>query len=287
MADIDLLSALELHLGHGFTIEADAGAGATASVYIARRGDTGERVVVKVMRIGTQSDAREDRFVREMRILRKLDHPRIIPMREFGEASGMLFFTMPFIEGETLRARLDREGKLPIRPALRIASDVVAALSHAHANGIVHRDLKPANILVSGDDAYVMDFGLAWAPDLTVSDETERESRFIVGTPEYVSPEQVTGRRGDDWRGDFFSLGCVLYEMLAGRTPWADESARGTLRRRVSEPAPDVRELRPEVPDDVASIVRRALALHPSDRFATAGMMQMALDAALERMDGA
>ncbi|HEU4564297.1 MAG TPA: serine/threonine-protein kinase [Gemmatimonadaceae bacterium] len=289
MADLSLIAAIELCLGHGLTIERELGSGVMSSVYLARRGngdgEQRERIVIKVMRLGTRGAQAEERFFREMRILRKLDHPRILPVLDVGEANGVLFFTMPYLQGKTLREWLHARATLPPRHALLVARDVVDALGHAHARGVVHRDVKPENILLAQEGAYLLDFGLAWAPGLTGDEAVTREARFIVGTPDYMSPEQVSGKHGEDWRGDFFSLGCVMYEMLTGRTPFGAGSARARMRRRLTETPADVRALRPGVPESVAAIISRALAVDPSGRFATAGLMRLAIDTALAALD--
>ena len=283
---MNLLESIELHLPRGFTIREQLGRGATSTVYLATCAETGERLVVKVMRPGTVTPESADRFFREMQILKKLQHPRIIPILEPGEAKGALFFTMPYIAGETLRARLVANGPMSVRETLVVTRDVSEALGHAHANGIVHRDVKPENILVADGRAFLMDFGFANALSLA-SNGNGREAHLIVGTPDYVSPEQVTGRRADDWRSDFFSLGCVMHEMLTGRPPFAGGSPRATVKRRLTEAAPDVRAVRPEVPQDVAKIVRCNLELHPAGRFPSAGILRLALDAAIDRLDAA
>ena len=286
MADLDLLSAVELHLGRGFTIERELGSGATSRVYLARQGEAGERIVVKVMRLGTVSTDSVERFYREMEILQTLKHPRIVPVLEPGVANEVIFFTMPYVEGGTLRTRLAQERQLPMVDSLAIAWDIADALGHVHGKGIVHLDVKPENILLGPDAAYLIDFGHAHAPDLG-SHASTASGKFIVGTPDYVSPEQVTGKRAEDWRSDFFSLGCVLYEMLAGRVPFSASSSRASMMRRLTEPPADVRVHRPEVPEDVVAILRRALAISPSDRFSTAGAFCMALDASLARLQRA
>jgi serine/threonine-protein kinase len=220
--------------------------------------------------------------------MQKLSHPRIIPILEPGEADGALFFTMPYYGRETLRTRLQTRGAMLVRDALLVARDVVQALGFAHKHGVVHRDVKPENILL-GDDgsAYLMDFGFANAPTLMSEHETSVESRLVIGTPGYVSPEQIAGKRADDWRSDFYSLGAVIFEMLAGQLPHASESGRTALRRQLEAPPPDVRNLRPECPDVVAAIVRRNLERSPNDRYATAFHLHMAIESALEQLDGA
>jgi serine/threonine-protein kinase len=282
---VSLLRAIERRLPPGYAIQGQIGSGATSWVYLARGDGDAPALVVKVMHPGISAEANVDRFVREMQILRTLDHPRIIPILEPGEADGALFFTMPYVPGETLRARLDRTGPLPIREALAIARDVAEALGHAHGRGVVHRDVKPANILLADGRAYLMDFGFANAPSLTSPNAAARDARLAIGTPEYISPEQVTGRRAEDWRSDFFSLACVLQEMLTGSPPFTGGAPRAVMQRRLTEAPADLRAARPDVPDDVAAIVRRNLAVSPNDRFATAGFFRLALETAIERLD--
>ena len=282
---MNLLEAIELHLPAGYTIEGQLGRGGTSSAYLAARAGSPERLVVKVMLPGKVTAATIDQFFHEMQVLKKLQHPRIVPLLEPGEANGAVFFTMPYIPGETLHARLQAQGRLATRDALLIARDVADALGHAHTNGVVHRDVKPANILLAADGAYLMDFGFAHAGGGQVG--AEKGQRFIVGTPDYMSPEQVSGRQENDWRGDFFSLGCVMYEMLTGRLPFEGGTARATMQRRITETAPDVRVLRPDVPESVAAIVRRNLDPRPTGRYVAAGSLRAALDAALAELDAA
>jgi eukaryotic-like serine/threonine-protein kinase len=282
---MNLLETIELHLPRGFTIRDQLGTGATSAVYLAENDATGERLVVKVMRPGRVPQHMMDRFQTEMRILQKLEHPRIIPMLGTGEARGALFFTMPYVSGETLRMRLETSGPLSVRDTLLVARDLTDALGHAHARGVVHRDIKPANILLGTDGAYLMDFGFARPPLGVTGNGANSDQGWIIGTPDYMSPEQVEGRRPEDWRSDFFSLGCVMFEMLTGRPPFVASSVRATMRRRLDTMAVDVRSLRPDVPAAVAGIVRCNLEAHPTARYATAGFLRLAIDGALHTLD--
>jgi serine/threonine protein kinase len=281
---VTLLAAIERRLPPGFSIEGPLGSGATSWVYVARDA-RGEALVVKIMQPGRGHGPEHFRFLREMQILRALDHPRIVPLLSPGEANGALFFTMPFVAGETLRARLAREGTLPLSAALIVCRDVADALDHAHARGVVHRDIKPDNILLAGGRAFLLDFGYANAPALLSVELAAAEAQVAFGTPDYMSPEQVTGRRAEDWRSDLFSLACVLHESLAGRPPFAAATARAALQRRLQDAPDDVRLLRPEVPSEVVAIIRRNLAVAPNDRFFTAGAFRQALDTALAQLD--
>jgi serine/threonine-protein kinase len=282
MTSFNLLEAIELHLPRGYTIRGKLGDGATSSVYLACGAAPEDRLAVKVMLLGTVTDHSIDRFLREMQVLEKLDHPRIPRLLEPGEANGSLFFTMPYIDGETLRVRLRKQGRLPIRDALLIARDIGSALDHAHARGVVHRDVKPENIFLAAEGAYLIDFGLAITSDI----ESSGSGNSISGTPEYMSPEQASYDRTEGWRSDFFSLGCVIYEMLAGKTPFHGGSARETMKRRQATPAPDVRSVRPDVSPELSAIIRRTLNTDPSMRYPTAGFLRRALDSALEQLDG-
>src|SRR5689334_17502148 len=247
---MNLIAAIESRLGAGWSIAGELGTGATSRVYLASR-DDGERVVVKVMKSGTAEAERSQYFLLEMQVLQKLAHPNVVPITDVGEAQGVLFFTMPFIDGETMRQRLAREGAFPMADAARLARDVALALAHVHANGIVHRDVKPENILLSPNGAVLLDFGHARAPTILPNADSYDAKKYIVGTPNYVSPEQVSGRRVADSRSDIYSLGCVLLEMLTGTVPFAASSARESMQRRVDEPPPDVRATRPDVPGEL------------------------------------
>jgi serine/threonine-protein kinase len=285
---VNLLDVVAEHLPHGYAIERTLGVGGTSTVYLATRaGDDNARLVVKVLHGRALRPGHADRFRREIEILQKLEHARIVPILAAGEADGVCFFTMPFVDGETLRARLHADGPLSARDTLLIARDIADALGHAHGRGVVHRDVKPENVLISADGAQLMDFGFASAPSLMSHDALDGEAALVIGTPHYISPEQVRGRQASDWRGDFFSLGCVMHEMLTGRPPWVAASARELMRLRLADAAPDVRRLRADVPADVAAILRCNLAPYPNDRYATAAFLRMAIDSALARMDEA
>jgi len=279
MLGFSLLEAIELHLPRVYKIRGKLGVGATSSVYLAVGETPTERLAVKTMILGSATDHRNDLFLREMQTLEKLDHPRIPRILGTGEAKGSLFFTMPYIDGETLRQRLHKHGPLSVREALLTTRDIGSALDHAHGRGVVHRDVKPENIFISSDGAYLLDFGLA-----ATSDSATYHRAGVSGTPTYMSPEQATVGRAEGWRSDFFSLGCVLFEMLAGRPPFRG-SPKETMQMRQTGAAPDVRVARPEISDDVAGIVKRTLANDPSMRYPTGGALVRAVDAAIEQLD--
>jgi serine/threonine-protein kinase len=282
---VNVVESIERCLPRGYAITERLGEGATSWVFLAEREaqeTEGEPLVVKVLRPTSARLDVSDRFLREIKLLRQLEHPHIVSIRESGEAEGALYFTMPYLGRMTLRTLLAERGVLSVREALEVARDLADALGHAHTHGVVHRDIKPENVLVTESGALLMDFGFADVPSLF-----EGDSNTAVGTPDYVSPEQVLGKRGGDWRSDYFSLGCVLFEMLTGRTPYAAESSRATMRLRVEQPAPNVRSLNPAVPDDVAAIVRRSLERSPNDRYPTSLHLRGAIRGALERLDEA
>jgi len=237
---------------------------------------------VKVMKSGAAAAARSQYFLLEMQVLQKMSHPNVVPMSGAGEAHGMLYFTMPFLEGDTLRQRLAREGAFPMGDAVRVARDIANALVHVHSLGVVHRDVKPENILLAPHGAVLLDFGHARAPAIMPSVDAQDAKKYIVGTPNYVSPEQVAGRRVADSRSDIYSLGCVLLEMLTGQLPFAASSARESMQRRLDEPPPEIRALRPDVPEELSSVLKGAMKIDPAERYMSAGQMADALTSALD-----
>jgi len=279
---MNLIAAIESRLGSGWSIAGELGTGATSRVYLATRGDAGPRLVVKVMKSGAAAAARSQYFLLEMQVLQKMSHPNVVPMSGAGEAHGVLYFTMPFLEGDTLRQRLAREGAFPMGDAVRVARDIANALVHVHSLGVVHRDVKPENILLAPHGAVLLDFGHARAPAIMPSVDAQDARKYIVGTPNYVSPEQVAGRRVADSRSDIYSLGCVLLEMLTGQLPFAASSARESMQRRLDEPPPEIRALRPDVPEELSSVLKGAMKIDPAERYMSAGQMADALTGALD-----
>jgi len=279
---MNLIAAIESRLGSGWSIAGELGTGATSRVYLATRGDAGPRLVVKVMKSGGAAAARSQYFLLEMQVLQKMSHPNVVPMSGAGEAHGVLYFTMPFLEGDTLRQRLAREGAFPMGDAVRVARDIANALVHVHSLGVVHRDVKPENILLAPHGAVLLDFGHARAPAIMPSVDAQDAKKYIVGTPNYVSPEQVAGRRVADSRSDIYSLGCVLLEMLTGQLPFAASSTRESMQRRLDEPPPEIRALRPDVPEELSSVLKGAMKIDPAERYMSAGQMADALTSALD-----
>jgi serine/threonine protein kinase/Flp pilus assembly protein TadD len=263
----------QANLADRYRIERELGRGGMATVYLARDLRHDRLVALKVLRAELAQALGPDRFLREIRLCARLQHPHILGVHDSGEAAGQLWFTMPLVEGETLRSRLDREKQLPLDDALRITTEVADALTYAHQHGVIHRDIKPENILLSGNHALVADFGIARALSAGLdseSDERLTETGMSLGTPHYMSPEQATGERELDARTDVYSLACVLYEMLAGEPPFTGPNAQSVLAKKLTEPVPHLRSTR-EVPPAIDRAVTRALARAPADRFSTAG----------------
>ncbi len=264
----DVLEQLRSALSDRYTIERELGRGGMAVVYLAHDRKLDRPVALKVLRPELASSLGGERFLRETEIAARLTHPNILALHDRGDADGLLYYTMPYVEGESLSDRLARERQLPLDDALQITQEVAEALAHAHAQGIVHRDIKPDNILFEGGHAVVADFGIARAIDVA-GGERLTETGLAVGTPAYMSPEQASGVEQVDARSDLYALACVLYEMLAGEPPFPGTSAQAILARKVTEPPRSVRTVRSTVPEGVEQVVQRALATTAADRYAT------------------
>jgi TolB-like protein/tetratricopeptide (TPR) repeat protein len=273
--------ALAEALRDRYTLERELGRGGMASVYLAHDLRHDRLVALKVLHSELAQALGPERFQREIKLAARLQHPHILSVYDSGESAGQFWFTMPYVEGESLRARLARERQLPIEDAVRIAREAADALDYAHRHGVIHRDIKPENILLTEEHALVADFGIARAlePGRRGSGEEERltGTGMSMGTPAYMSPEQAAGERSLNARTDIYSLAVVLYEMLAGEPPYTGPTAQAIMARRVSEPAPSVLRLRPEVPDSIAGALRRALLTVPADRFSRAAEFGRAL----------
>jgi serine/threonine-protein kinase len=262
-----------------YRIERELGRGGTATVYLALDLRHARRVAIKVLYPDLAASLGTERFLREIRIAAGLVHPNILTLYDSGEAEGLLYYVMPYIEGESLRHRLRREIQMPVGEALRVARQVADALAHAHLHGIVHRDVKPENILLDPDRALVADFGVARAIETASSDHLT-ETGLAVGTAAYMSPEQAGGVGRVDGRSDIYSLGCVLYEMLAGEPPYGGSTPQAIIAKHMQAPIPKLRVVRPVVSPAVQAIVDRALAKVSADRFTDAQAMALRLDEA-------
>ena len=278
MGPSDHLGRLNLALADRYRLEAELGSGGMATVYLASDLKHGRQVAIKVLRPEVGQALGAERFLREIQIASRLSHPHILPLFDSGEGDGLLYYVMPFVEGESLRTKLTSETQLEIGEALGITRQVAAALDYAHRQGVVHRDIKPQNILLNAGQALVTDFGIALAVT-AAGPERLTQTGFFVGTPAYMSLEQATGERAVDARTDVYALGCVLYEMLAGEPPYTGPTAQAIIAKRFSDPVPAVRRLRSTVPEGVELALMKALARIPADRFPDAGAFAEALDA--------
>src|SRR5688572_18249826 len=265
---------LRTALADRYRIDRELGRGGMATVYLAHDLRHDRPVALKIVHPELAAAFGPQRFLREIRLTARLDHPNIVALLDSGEAGGALYYVMPYVEGESLRDRLRRQGPLTLESALRIGAQVARALHHAHEHGVVHRDIKPENILLAGDHARVADFGIA----RTAADDPLTQTGLAIGTVAYMSPEQATGEREVDFRTDIYSLGCVVFEMLAGEPPYAGQTAQAVLARKLQEPVPRLRVLRTTVPPRIEAAVMQALATLPADRPATALLFGEALE---------
>jgi serine/threonine-protein kinase len=272
----DAREVLAKALGDRYSLERELGRGGMATVYLAHDTQQPDPVAIKVMHPNLADALDSKRFRREMGIAASLAHPLIVPLHDSGSAGGVLYYIMPYVEGESLYERLQRERRLPLEDALRITHDVAAALGYAHSRGVLHRDVKPENILLAGGHALIADFGLARA--IGAADYAKlTETGVIVGTLYYMSPEQLREDRDLDQRSDIYSLGCILYEMLSGGPPYTGRSLTEVASRILRASVPSVRRLRADVPPTVDQVISRALAKAAAERFTTMQELAAAL----------
>ncbi|MBK6304622.1 MAG: serine/threonine protein kinase [Gemmatimonadetes bacterium] len=251
---------LRAGLADRYDIQGVVGIGGMATVYRALDRKHNRTVAIKVLPSTLSLAVGTERFLREIHILAALQHPRILALYDSGSADGLLYYVMPLVEGESLRRRLQRDGTIPVAEALVIAQGVASALAYAHARGIVHRDIKPDNVLLNAGETVVADFGIARVIAQS-QDSRLTGSGLTVGTPDYMSPEQLTGESEVDARSDIYSLGCLLYEMIAGRPPYAAPSTERILLQHIAAPIPQLAALQPSIPADLDRVVQRALAV--------------------------
>lgn len=263
----DVIAHLNAALEGRYRLEREVGVGGMATVYLARDRKHDRSVAVKVLQPELASYVGPDRFLREIKVTAGLQHPNILPLYDSGQAGPFLFYVMPFVDGESLRAKLERERQLSVAEAVRIAEEAADALAYAHDQGIVHRDIKPANILLRGGHALVSDFGIALALSAAVGSRMT-QTGLLIGTPQYMSPEQATGEGELDGRSDLYSLACVTYEMLAGVPPFTGSSPQAIVAQALTGAPRPLREHRELVPEVVEEAVAVALARLPADRFA-------------------
>ncbi len=272
----DLLPMVQEALRDRYTVERELARGGAGRVFFARTLD-GQAVALKVLHPELVVTATADRFLREIKTLSRLEHPHVAKLLDYGERDWLVYLAMAYIEGPTLKEHITRVGRATIDDAVRIGRDVLDALAYAHANNVVHRDVKPDNIVLSAEGAMLLDFGIARAIE-AAGDEKLTRSGFTVGTSSYMSPEQVVAVRDLDHRSDIYSLGCVLFEALAGRPPFVHRSEAVVLQLQQTAEAPRIAELRPETPAGLANAVQRALAKDREQRWASALDMRAELD---------
>ncbi|MCL7927286.1 MAG: serine/threonine-protein kinase [marine benthic group bacterium] len=277
---VDLQERLSSALGDRYAIQSEIGRGGMATVFLAEDLKHHRQVAIKVLHPELTATLGAERFLHEIEIIAGLQHPHILPLHDSGESDGLLYFVMPYVEGESLRQRLDREKQLAVDESVRIAIEVADGLDYAHRQGVVHRDIKPANILLSDRHAVIADFGIARAVEAAQQERITRTG-LGVGTPLYASPEQATAEETLDGRTDVYSLGCVLYEMLAGEPPFTGATQQAIQAQRMSVTPSPLHGLRNTVPPALDHAIARALARIPADRYATASQFAQALQAVL------
>jgi serine/threonine protein kinase len=261
-------------VGH-YEVEREIGRGGNARIFLARD-PTGQAVALKILHPELLVSVAADRFLREIRLASQLDHPHIAKLLDSGERDWLVYYVMSYAEGLTLRERLDSSPQLPVAETLRLACDLLDALDHAHTRGIIHRDVKPANVVLSAEGAVLLDFGIARAVVASGTDQLTR-SGIAVGTSTYMSPEQITALVDIDQRSDIYSLGCVLFECLAGQPPFYHRNEAVVLQFHLTQAAPDVRTLRSDTPAELATGIAKAIAKAPGDRWRSAAAMRDAL----------
>jgi serine/threonine-protein kinase len=261
-----------------YDVDREIGKGGNARIYLARD-PGGKRVALKVLHPELLVSVAADRFLREIKLASLLDHPHIAKLLDSGERDWIVYFVMTYVEGPTLREHLAQVRQMSIAETVRLADDLLDALDHAHRQGIVHRDVKPDNVVLSSEGAVLLDFGIARAVAASGSDRLTR-SGIAVGTSTYMSPEQITAVQELDRRSDLYSLGCVLFECLAGQPPFIHRNEAVVLQLHLTQTPPDLRSLRPDVPPEMASGIARALAKTPDERWQSAAAMREAITGA-------
>jgi len=273
----DLLDSLREALADRYAVERELGRGGMATVFLAQDLKHHRSVAIKVLHAELTAELGAERFLREIEIAARLQHPHILPLYDSGAAAGFLYYVMPYVEGESLRDRLTREKQLPQDDALRIATEVAGALAYAHSHGVVHRDIKPENIMLSGGTAVVADFGIAHAVRAAGDEHHLTQTGTIIGTPAYMSPEQSAGVSEIDGRSDEYSLACVVYEMLVGEPPFTGPTAQAIIARHSLDMVSPPSIVRETIPDAVEEAILRALSKVPADRYATTALFAEAL----------
>ena len=263
-------------LSQSYTIDRELGRGGMATVFLAQDAKHDRVVAIKVLHPDLAASLGPDRFLREIKLAARLNHPHILPLFDSGEANGLLYYVMPYVEGESLRERLDRDRQLPIQEAVKHAQAIASALDYAHRQGIVHRDIKPENVMLYEGMAMVMDFGIAKAVS-AAGTETLTQTGMMVGTPAYVSPEQAAGETNLDGRSDQYSLACMLYEMIGGERPFSGSTPQSIMAKRFTDKPKSLQSLRPSVPPNIDWAISKAMSTESGDRFTTSAQFSQAL----------
>src|SRR3989441_6357815 len=275
----DLVARLQSALGDAYRIERELGGGGMSRVFLAQETALKRQVVIKVLPPEMAAGVNVERFRREVELAASLQHPYIVPLLLSSASGDLLYYTMPLVEGESLRAKLARQGELPVSETIRVLADVADALAYAHAHGVVHRDIKPDNVLISGKHAVVTDFGVSKALSTATGKATLTSIGVALGTPAYMAPEQAAADSSTDHRADIYALGVVAYELLTGHPPFSGLSAQQVLAAHVTEPVTPVRRRRATVPPALETLVMHCLEKHAADRPQTAGEVLRALEA--------
>ena len=277
----DFRTRLQCTLGDAYILGRELGGGGMSRVFIVEDAALRRSIVVKVLPPEMAAEVSVARFQREIALAARLQHPHIVPLLATGETEGLPYYTMPFVEGESLRERLARGGELPIAEAVRLLREIGSALAYAHEKGIVHRDIKPENVLLSGGIALVTDFGVAKAllASSTAGHGQLTSAGIAVGTPAYMSPEQISADPGTDHRADFYAFGMIAYEMLAGQSPFAGRTAQALLAAHVMDAPEPLQKRRPAVPLALSALVMRCIEKRPADRPQSAVEIVQTLDA--------
>ena len=263
-------SPLAAALAGRYALERELGQGGMATVYLARDLRHERLVAVKVLRPELAASLGPERFLREIKLAAQLQHPHILPLHDSGEASGFLYYVMPYVKGESLRGRLDRGGELPVHDAVKILIEVTDALAYAHGQGVVHRDIKPDNVLHSGRHALVTDFGVAKALSEATARQQLTTEGIALGTPAYMAPEQATADPAVDHRADLYAVGVLGYELIAGRPPFTGRTSQEVLAAHVMQPPPPLCNQRPACPPGLELVIMRCLEKRPADRWQSA-----------------